>query len=575
MSLSGRPNLVQRLALKVMSMPRYVLLRAKWETKIRLFLLAKRFPLLRSLKYLDSFSALLMGIAVTSSLGYYLIFFFARKRRIWKSKLPSLITKIVIGSNRATAPFALTYVLIHSYLYLGSGLDSARNSKIRLFRRAPVLELWLLFECVHFVFHHIKKKRLQSLTRPAVISRQERWRALNRLIEGVTEPKEWIQTWFLGVESQHIGAEDVKGFLCYCLFGSTVEDMSRLDNMDLQDMYIQFTTKLGLQFPAGSSCKATYMKHTLDPFKSSHHPLLNYGIVQAADQVIRYWFKHKGFKRDRRWRLSFWYKLGTNRAKPPIVFVHGIGIGLIMYANFINNLLETHGDRSIFLLELPHISMRMTHAIPGAGETADAVEKMLLHHLGGPNGAPPAVFMGHSFGSIIVSWMVKRKPDIIAQIIMLDPVSLCLYLPNVLLNFVYKVPETSDEAVRNYFLANELYIIHALTRHFWFVENTLWYDDVLPHMHFTVLLSGADTVVPTKGIREWIESSLSDRKHEVNLIYYENFDHGTFLASTEAQERIFDAIVDRPDPLIYEVQAELESHYFDDEVKTQPINRDV
>ncbi len=47
----------------------------------------------------------------------------------------------------------------------------------------------------------------------------------------------------------------------------------------------------------------------------------------------------------------------------PIVFVHGIGIGLSQYLQIIDMLPK---DTDVFLVEWPHVAMQMSHDVPSA-----------------------------------------------------------------------------------------------------------------------------------------------------------------------------------------------------------------
>jgi hypothetical protein len=44
-------------------------------------------------------------------------------------------------------------------------------------------------------------------------------------------------------------------------------------------------------------------------------------------------------------------------------FIHGIGGGLFCYIYFIYELMRANARRAIFLIELPHVSMRLVEVI--------------------------------------------------------------------------------------------------------------------------------------------------------------------------------------------------------------------
>ena len=71
-----------------------------------------------------------------------------------------------------------------------------------------------------------------------------------------------------------------------------------------------------------------------------------------------------------------------------------------------------------------------------------------------------ACFIGHSFGSIVVSWLVNNVPECVGSILLLDPVSVMLQEPDVAHNFLYRSPDQGSmiQAFFKYFVATELHV---------------------------------------------------------------------------------------------------------------------
>ncbi len=81
--------------------------------------------------------------------------------------------------------------------------------------------------------------------------------------------------------------------------------------------------------------------------------------------------------------LSYWLRPHTSKTKLPIVFLHGIGIGLWPYVNFLaalNNQGNDDGDVGIIAIEILPISFRITHSALGKEEMCRQIENMLLHY---------------------------------------------------------------------------------------------------------------------------------------------------------------------------------------------------
>lgn len=104
------------------------------------------------------------------------------------------------------------------------------------------------------------------------------------------------------------------------------------------------------------------------------------------------------------------------------MFVHGCG-GMAFYYNLINNLVRSVNDDDvpIILIELPHISLRVCDHIP---DIQDQISSLctIMDRVSGYNSK--ATFVGHSFGSIVLSWMIQSKPERVRSCVFIG--KLCL-----------------------------------------------------------------------------------------------------------------------------------------------------
>ncbi|CAM9755148.1 unnamed protein product, partial [Discosporangium mesarthrocarpum] len=187
----------------------------------------------------------------------------------------------------------------------------------------------------------------------------------------------------------------------------------------------------------------------------------------------------------------------------PIVFFHGVSPGLFAYIKVV---WKTCMDRTAIIVETPSISMKL-HLLRGHSPLTEeglveTVDGIMERH-----GINRALFFGHSFGSIPVAWMSRHRPKAVAQVALLDPVCLLLFLPDVARTFLY--PEdfttlpTVEKLVRN-MVSKETGIAHTLRRHFWWYQNILWPEDL--HCPAVVGLAGGDKVAPAKALRRYLLS---------------------------------------------------------------------
>jgi hypothetical protein len=93
--------------------------------------------------------------------------------------------------------------------------------------------------------------------------------------------------------------------------------------------------------------------------------------------------------------ITYWYRPHTSRKESPIVFFHGIGVGLYPYVRFLNELNQGRGvedgNIGILAIEILPISSRITPAILGKKEMCQQIRAILCHH-----GVEKFVLVSHS-----------------------------------------------------------------------------------------------------------------------------------------------------------------------------------
>jgi pimeloyl-ACP methyl ester carboxylesterase len=78
------------------------------------------------------------------------------------------------------------------------------------------------------------------------------------------------------------------------------------------------------------------------------------------------------------------------------------------------------------------------------------------------------MMIGHSFGSLVTSWMLRECPSMVAASALLDPVALFLHRIDTLFSFIYGARGLDIAGL----LRSCLFISHALRRRFsWLVPS--------------------------------------------------------------------------------------------------------
>ena len=146
--------------------------------------------------------------------------------------------------------------------------------------------------------------------------------------------------------------------------------------------------------------------------------------------------------------LTYWHRPHNSKTRLPILFIHGIGIGLYPYVNFLSqinrsdNERDEHGDIGIIAIEIMPVSFRITGAALGKDQMCSEILQILRHH-----GWHECILASHSYGSVISSHLLHclGSSELFGPILLIDPVSILLHLPDVAYNFTARIPMRANE----------------------------------------------------------------------------------------------------------------------------------
>ncbi|CAE7824240.1 CYP704C1 [Symbiodinium sp. CCMP2456] len=312
-------------------------------------------------------------------------------------------------------------------------------------------------------------------------------------------------------------------WMAWAFFHCTPDEVPESRWPELVQLVDEGAVWAGVDFPEGYNPHVQAMRLTMDPIPSEHRPMLYYIVTALALPVVTYYnLESLGFRKHKSGTLQYWLRRGRGKsAEPPIVFCHGVGVNLLPYEHFITELLrQVPKGKSIFLVSLPHISMRINEDVPSSAEMVACLRDMLASWE-----FDSAHFVGHSFGSIVVAWMCKNSKETVKVATFLDPVCFLLIKPDVCYNFMYRRPETPTQLLMHYFVARELFIAHSLSRNFFWYQNLLWPEELV--MPTLVMLSGEDSIVPAHSVRRYLTGWLQQQSTDtLRLLWFPNLGHG-------------------------------------------------
>jgi pimeloyl-ACP methyl ester carboxylesterase len=176
------------------------------------------------------------------------------------------------------------------------------------------------------------------------------------------------------------------------------------------------------------------LRPSIESLRWVHKPLLFYAVTQGVfGMLLSHRMKKHNFVRKTTGEISYWTNADSLQSdKIPIVMAHGIG-GLCAYFDFVKALMPL--DCPMIVLEIPSVSLHIAPNVPSIDTHVSNVKEILDLH-----GFEKAVFIGHSFGSSIVSWVVQSLPERVAGSVFLDPVVFMVHLTDILQNWTYEAP---------------------------------------------------------------------------------------------------------------------------------------
>ncbi|KAF1962634.1 hypothetical protein CC80DRAFT_541788 [Byssothecium circinans] len=452
------------------------------------------------------------------------------------------------------------------------------------------LLVWSIIETAFWVLVFIPRKRaLQaSANHPPPLDREERKALFWKCWDLIPNPEWYLSRWFLGARSWEIRRDDVADFFRWAVLNKGDEHDTVKGDADAQlkreeqeeiDEYVDGTqTLLGRRFEPGRG-SAKSLRLTVDEVKMLHRPALWYLIVGLVDTVAAARLRYFSFilhrpplrqtlsifpprlasllttHRSPAADLGYWYRPHTSKNRLPVLFIHGIGIGLYPYVRFFAEISrDDHkgpedGEIGIIAVELMPISFRITSPILDRDEICRQINAILEKH-----GWDKVVLVSHSYGSVITTHLLQNSITAakVGPMLLIDPVTFLLHLPDVCYNFMARKPRRANEHQLHYYACTDMMVSHTLGRHFFWAQNILWKDQ-LGDRDVTVSLAGRDLISDTETVgkylngvdmksetKSWKERELTGSGLET--VWWPTCDHAQVFEREEGRKTLADVV---------------------------------
>lgn len=286
---------------------------------------------------------------------------------------------------------------------------------------------------------------------------------------------------------QTLHYDDVNDLLSCFFMGKRVEDLSEWETVQLKKLFDYLEDNFDLKVKPGRNPATTPRLLILDEVTAWHRPLAVYAGIYGmqCSKAASLWmlgFRHCVSKTG----LGYWYRPASVMNAPnPLLFFHGIAPGgSTIYLPMLLAGVATDG-RALFIFENKSVSCHPSFDVLTEDETIAGVQEAL--DIFYPKG--DIALMGHSFGSFQLTWMIYSPlRDRIRQFALLDPVSILLSEPDLIVNFEECTPFFK-------IFLSELWTNFYVRRHFSWYRSELWLDDLPENVDVYVGLAERDQIV--------------------------------------------------------------------------------
>eukprot|EP00960_Hanusia_phi_P076623 768588-Hanusia_phi.AAC.5 len=451
--------------------------------------------------------------------------FAERDQRVLRETIPSGMEASEQGAGPHSMKTDLLPWMISFAILITASFTSGSN--------LPAVVLGVA-EMLFFGFNCFQASLLETPMEPEPVARDldELW---DMILASSHCTRQFLSGWFYDAEFDLITVEDVHSFLTWATFSTTYELLDEDKKGSIHKILLKIQGQLDYEFPTRSPGQEPLpcMRFTIEPLLYKHKPIVFYLVCQwLLGAAAGFQLRKEGFSKHVDGEISYWIRFPEteeSRRKKPIVFVHGVGVGLVTYMSFLRELMVN--DCPMILIEQPHISCTISPVVPSIDDHLYGIERIFQRW-----NLEDAFWVGHSYGSVLLSWMVQHLPERVAGVGLIDPVVMMLNLKDVLYNFLYKKTQDNDKRKLGNklgdLIGSELYLNNALRRNFWWYRNILWAQDLQKqNIPSLVCLSEHDEIVPSHAVHRHIEQHASSFGQHTCVKSYtmRNANHGQIL----------------------------------------------
>jgi pimeloyl-ACP methyl ester carboxylesterase len=411
-------------------------------------------------------------------------------------------------------------------------------------------------------------------TRMAEMTRAERKALIEKSLDLVPDVRLFLRKWFNNAHLDEIYRDDVKDWLVWVLWGTDTHD--GCDAEELNEYVDAAESRANLKLHKGRA-GAKPIRLNLDPVHMIHRSLLFYGLISLVDTAALLFLILKGFSFYRQPRSTFFkvfpfrpatllsfnksaspqfsyiYRRHMSKKHRPIVFFHGIGIGLPTYSYWLQTIPK---DIGVLAIEFLPVSSRIC---PGAVSQRDFVEAMrkILYQ----QDITDFVFVAHSYGTFSARPLLDDPVigPMINSLVLCDPVSILVHLPDVAYNITRRKPMDAPQLQIAWGAALDPMVAHTVSRTLHWPEVILFRENLIGK-RTTAIVASRDCVLNPDAVSSYVyygdvnytSDDIRELRNtpgqwtgqaEIELMYLYNRDHGQSLLIPAEAKKITNCVL--------------------------------
>ncbi|KZT09341.1 uncharacterized protein LAESUDRAFT_742136 [Laetiporus sulphureus 93-53] len=352
---------------------------------------------------------------------------------------------------------------------------------------------------------------------------------------------------------------NLKELLLWAFFNSDLNGLQEEWKQELDEYVAQVEKVIGHELPDGRNDDMKCKAFTRQTVRMTHRPLLLYlmtGVLDFRACLVLWWHGFTHLRVKQWWRcfplrpytafarrsahpkLGYWYRPHRSATKLPILFLHGVGMGLTPYLPLLCEIVAANPDVGIIAIEDMPISMRITSPHLNREEMLQALTRILDYH-----DIPSVVVVGHSYGTFLTAHILHDAAlsQRVAASMVIDPASLLIFKPDVNHNFFYRSPRTATELFLWYFACQDPDIARGGRRGLFFTDSALWKED-LAGRRVGVVLGGNDLLLDANETWRYLTGQSEPvsewRKDGLDVLFYPNHGHSETMYTAETRAPI-------------------------------------